>query len=675
MNRKGEKDTLITYERALEAQADLRKFRRSTIERKQMSTKTTFKRVALVAVAALGLGVLSVAPSSAAPLSVTVTPSATTSAIKVGETATISLTVSGILGAAADSLTVVGIRTKGTSGTVNFNGTTDSTTTQLRAADSTGAGAVLASGTYSAGGIALDTTTVSAAGTTVRAVVKANFVAPAVKGTYEVTLYTATGTNGTVPGTKDIAPFIWTITVTADAVAPDSSSTAYIASGAYTKTTDGDSTVVASKATSSTIAATIKVTQKNATSSASEAMQAYVTGPGFVVGANNDSTTATLARSTTRVISIAAPTAGQSTYVGVYSDGTSGVATITVVGTVTGIVLATKTVTFSDTKPASVAVVVKKAYVAAGQNTPKAFALTVKDAAGNAITGTSVSIVGTRNDTTTAGKALATADLTCSFDSTDLVYYCNAAGTSSSVFGVASYTFTATGTDADETEVTTTASTTFSDIVATKVTITAPATANVGDMITYTLTATDKNGYPVADTTYEGGAANESAALGQFGGKMWNTTTVPAYTSTVTPFNAGETITTVSGVATKSIYVPSVAGTVGATWTLAGSSTSAVGAIDKSIGGTTVTTSTVVTNPGVDAATDAANEATDAANAATDAALAAADAADAATAAAQDASDAVAALSATVAKLVASLKAQLTSLTNLVIKIQKKVKA
>jgi hypothetical protein len=65
MNRAGEKDTLITYERALEAQADLRKFRGSTIERKQMSTKTTFKRVALVAVAALGLGVLSVVAPSA----------------------------------------------------------------------------------------------------------------------------------------------------------------------------------------------------------------------------------------------------------------------------------------------------------------------------------------------------------------------------------------------------------------------------------------------------------------------------------------------------------------------------------------------------------------------------------------------------------------------------------
>jgi len=74
-------------------------------------------------------------------------------------------------------------------------------------------------------------------------------------------------------------------------------------------------------------------------------------------------------------------------------------------------------------------------------------------------------------------------------------------------------------------------------------------------------------------------------------------------------------------------------------------------------------------------AVDAAAEATDAANAATDAANAAAEAADAATAAAQDAADAVAALSAQVATMISGLKAQLTALTNLVIKIQKKVKA
>jgi len=74
-------------------------------------------------------------------------------------------------------------------------------------------------------------------------------------------------------------------------------------------------------------------------------------------------------------------------------------------------------------------------------------------------------------------------------------------------------------------------------------------------------------------------------------------------------------------------------------------------------------------------AADAATEATDAANAATDAANASAEAGDAATAAAQDAADAVAALSTQVSEMISALKAQLTALTNLVIKIQKKVKA
>ena len=47
-------------------QADFEKSSRSTNERKQMSTKTTLKRVALVAVSALGFGLLSVAPSNGA---------------------------------------------------------------------------------------------------------------------------------------------------------------------------------------------------------------------------------------------------------------------------------------------------------------------------------------------------------------------------------------------------------------------------------------------------------------------------------------------------------------------------------------------------------------------------------------------------------------------------------
>jgi len=75
------------------------------------------------------------------------------------------------------------------------------------------------------------------------------------------------------------------------------------------------------------------------------------------------------------------------------------------------------------------------------------------------------------------------------------------------------------------------------------------------------------------------------------------------------------------------------------------------------------------------AALDSAQEALDAANAATDAANAAAEAADAATAAAQDAADAVAALATQVATYISNLRKQITALTNLVVKIQKKVKA
>jgi hypothetical protein len=111
--------------------------------------------------------------------------------------------------------------------------------------------------------------------------------------------------------------------------------------------------------------------------------------------------------------------------------------------------------------------------------------------------------------------------------------------------------------------------------------------------------------------------------------------------------------------------VPSAATTVEFTKNTATSTSDALLALATALG----------TRDQASATVDAAAEATDAANAATDAANAAAEAADAATAAAQDASDAVAALSAQVSEAIAGLKKQLVSLTNLVIKIQKKVKA
>ena len=69
---RGERDASA---RATHLEAATRKFLVTTNERKQMSTKTNFKRIALVAVASLGLGVLSSVPSQATFLQ---TPTLTT---------------------------------------------------------------------------------------------------------------------------------------------------------------------------------------------------------------------------------------------------------------------------------------------------------------------------------------------------------------------------------------------------------------------------------------------------------------------------------------------------------------------------------------------------------------------------------------------------------------------
>jgi hypothetical protein len=145
-----------------------------------------------------------------------------------------------------------------------------------------------------------------------------------------------------------------------------------------------------------------------------------------------------------------------------------------------------------------------------------------------------------------------------------------------------------------------------------------------------------------------------------------STTAVPTTTSGQTSYLVGMNVAATA--ATQTAYTATTVGTATTAETGIGASFAPAG-----IGSVTVAMAAAVNS--ADTAADAAAEATDAANAATDAANAAAEAADAATAAAQDAADAVAALSAQVASLISGLKSQLTALTNLVIKIQKKVKA
>ena len=190
---------------------------------------------------------------------------------------------------------------------------------------------------------------------------------------------------------------------------------------------------------------------------------------------------------------------------------------------------------------------------------------------------------------------------------------------------------------------------------------TVPATYAPGDQATITVTIKDAAGNAVVDGTYAAFAADVTSTRAMSAG------TLPTASIAV-----GSTV----GVKTYLVNVPNSEGafTISA---LPGAGMLGAGSAVKISATATVTPSaaSVTANEVAQAAADAAAEATDAANAATDAANAAAEAADAATAAAQDAADAVAALSTQVSSLIAGLKAQLTALTNLVIKIQKKVKA
>ena len=206
-----------------------------------------------------------------------------------------------------------------------------------------------------------------------------------------------------------------------------------------------------------------------------------------------------------------------------------------------------------------------------------------------------------------------------------------------------------------------------------KVTGAATGTAN-GDGVPVTVTVTDRFGNGVAGVSLTLSASGAGSFSGGATTQSFTTDATGAYSFNATSLVGAGGVGTFSASAatgTSANQFASLAGYAGATvidsTVVAGNSTGSL-AITFAAGDSAVSVA-------AQAAADAAAEATDAANAATDAANAAAEAADAATAAAQDAADAVAALSAQVATLISGLKAQLTALTNLVIKIQKKVKA
>jgi hypothetical protein len=455
--------------------------------------------------------------------------------------------------------------------------------------------------------------------TYVTAKFKVTLDAPSVAGTYEAKILTTNPVNGPTVS--------WTVTVKAADLTPSASTTTSILNAGEVTAATADASVYAPKATSTDAAAVIVVTPKNAAGgSATESILATVTGSGLIGYGTN----ATAMSATGRALVI--PTGN---HIGVFSDGTAGVSTITLT-TLTGTVLATEKVTFYGDIATIVATPIKSVIsTGANASTVKAVAY---DAAG-----------------VTVGAG------TLNAYSSDVALVSDSGTAATIVNGEA--VFTLTGLKAGGVAVTVKSGTIFSNPVPTRVEG-AAATVKLsfdkevympGEAATIKIQVLDAAGLPVSGKTHANlfatGGIVSSYAFGS-GSDALTAVSITTDTETVKSYK---------------VFMPLTENTV---------TISATGGTSLPLAGQVISAASAkVSNEAAKAATKASEDAAKAAQAATDAALNAAKAAESATVLAQAAVDAVAKLSADVSAMVASLKKQLTALTALIVKIQKKVKA
>jgi hypothetical protein len=588
-----------------------------------MSTKTTFKRIALVAVASLGLGVLASAPSNAAP----------------------SAAFGSLIGdSTAGEQAVGGLATM----VISYNETITTVSTS-------GVGSIVSAVAESPDGIK-DTATVSAISggtftiTDNDAAVDTGTVTitltSAVAGDQVISMtpFTSTGSLGTAV-TKTLK---WVTALTANTYG---SSLVYL-TGETTAATSvilaADTTTAASASTAlHNYDATLDVAKAKAaiwvkqfSTADTTTVSTLASGKGKeviveITGAGSLGASRTQASGS--VLTTAATSAGgaNAVYYYIFSDGRTGEGVVTV--KVNGVLVATKTVTFYGAS-ASYAVAtatgsaLSKLYLGVDETATVKFSGLDKSGKVSSLVPTIAH--GITDTPTVATVAVATNVVTITGVKVGktTVYAANAAAK-------ADATIISAGVAVEVTAKTAKTVTMSFD----------KSSYAPGEKMTLTITAVDANGRPVADGSRALLDASATANILPNG-------TLPA-----------ASVDLVSGKAEYTLYAPASAGEL--------TITAKEGAATDSTTKATITATTSVVSPGLDAAAAAAEEATAAANDATDAALSAAEAAEAATAMAQEAVDAVAELSASVTKLISALRAQITTLTNLVVKIQKKVKA
>ena len=611
-----------------------------------MSTKTTFKRVALVAVAALGFGLLSVVPSTATSQTDTLALGSATSTLSAGSTSVTNTITQTFLGVNADTMSVTATLTTNVTG---------NTVMPVVASTTTSTGTTLLS-TDNLTGVLTDTGSTSIY-STASATFPVSF-APVLPGTYVITFtgYNVSGTTGNPASVVtrttvavQAAVVTWTVTVPSATVADSTSTLIMRAAGI---TTGSAATVTVAAGSSTSAVATIEVTPLTASvaSTGSTLITATLSGPGTL----STSATGTVPASTGLKSATYSGINKNPAFVHLYADGTAGTSTVTI--SIGAVVVGTKTVTFTGAGASVTSTLLIPAIAAGSAGVAGVISATVKDAAGNGVSGVTLYVV-------TTGSAIANSSVTSGSAGVVLIPLVGKEAGTSTVT-VQSVAAGSTGGYAAAA-----LSVRVGSDVASSVTMSFDkATYSQGEAAVLTVTIKDAAGNVVTDGTHAAFAANVTATR-TMGGEALPTASLTTGSST--------------GVLTFKVNVPSTSGAFSVSALPGAGLLGAGSAVAISASATVSQTAAEIANAdAIAAAADAAAEATDAANAATDAANAAAEAADAATAAAQDAADAVATLGTQVAELVAGLKAQIaaqkaaiTALTNLVIKIQKKLKA
>ena len=611
-----------------------------------MSTKTNFKRIALVAVAALGLGVLSSVPSQAAPTGTSITvrnqgtaalSSLAATTVYTDSVSAAKFTVTALMTAATDTVAVSFVQKSvpagstavarmiyHDTGTATSTGLVDDSINGPGTSDLTASGAALRTDSVVAGtSLFMRSSTPAAsayASAGFRIQLDSMTATTAVVGTYTYTVI-ATPYTTNVAGlaiTQDITIVVSDpATAAAAAVSASGTSKAIMSSGTAFDTADvvDDAVAAAFTPSASVPVAVIRVTQLTSDSSAArESITATIN-----IG-NLGTTTSAQGKSL-----ILQPAADGTLDIGVFPDGTSGTATISI---------KTKSVTFADKQVNFFSTTVSKYEVTRlvsvlGSASSNALLVKAIDASGNVIKESTNSTVYAYSDNL---DAIATGATTASGTACS-AYSATVDGSICALSGAANGSAKITIRNKSTLALSTVASTTTPEITvnlnpAAKVALSFDkATYAPGEVAYLSVVATDAAGKAVGPNTgyanlLATGGVTSNVAFGNGSASADSMTATTLVLSTATTGRVSDV-----GIYTLKVYMPSSGGAITATAT----------------GGTALPLANQVKVTATATVTDNGAAALAAVNA--------------------------------LATTVASLKTLITTLTNLVLKIQKKVKA